>query len=177
MASVYAMLSEFPEDKHVTNAHLTKLTNLLSEASKGRHGKETTITFREVTRVSIGSNMPTKSLELKHTIKLILELTSEIDEIDEIENKIKIIMDKINSPILTSPGINYRMNAMIIAEISDFSRFDSPDKILAYAEFSSSTYQSGQHNEAYSHIEKRDSRYLHYALYNAATGIRHLFNI
>ncbi len=48
-----------------------KLTNLLSDSSKGRYGKETAITFRDVARNSIGSNMPAKSLELKHTIKLI----------------------------------------------------------------------------------------------------------
>ena len=170
MTSVYAMLSEFPGAKHVANAHLTKLSNLLSEASKGHYGKETAITFREAARISIGSNMPAKSLELKHTIKLIQELTSEIDEI---ENEIKIIMDKINSPILSIPGINYRMGAMIIAEIGDFSRFDSPDKILAYAGFSPSTYQSGQLDGAYSHMEKRGSRYLRYALYNATKYVCH----
>ena len=170
MASVYAMLSEFPGAKYVANAHLTRLSNLLSEASKGHYGKETAITFREAARTSIGSNMPAKSLELKHTIKLIQELTSEIDEI---ENEIKIIMDEINSPILSIPGINYRMGAMIIAEIGDFSRFDSPDKILAYAGFSPSTYQSGQLDGAYSHMEKRGSRYLRYALYNAAKYVCH----
>ena len=170
MTSVYAMLSEFPGAKHVANAHLTKLSNLLSEASKGHYGKEIAITFREAARISIGSNMPAKSLELKHTIKLIQELTSEIDEI---ENEIKIIMDKINSPILSIPGINYRMGAMIIAEIGDFSRFDSPDKILAYAGFSPSTYQSGQLDGAYSHMEKRGSRYLRYALYNATKYVCH----
>ena len=62
MTSVYAMLSEFPGAKHVANAHLTKLSNLLSEASKGHYGKETAITFREAARISIGSNMPAKSL-------------------------------------------------------------------------------------------------------------------
>ena len=165
MASVYAMLSEFPGAKQVANAHLTKLTNLLSESSKGRYGKETAIAFRNAARTSIGSNMSAKSLELKHTISLIQELSSEIDEI---ENEIKSIMDEINSPILSIPGINYRMGAMIIAEIGDFNRFNSPDKILAYAGFSPSTYQSGQLDGAYSHIEKRGSRYLRYALYNAA---------
>ena len=86
--------------------------------------------------------MPAKSLELKHTIKLIQELTAEIDEI---EAAIKQIMDEeIQSPILTIPGISYRMGAMIIAEIGDFCRFDSADKILAYAGMSPSTYQSGQ---------------------------------
>lgn len=165
MASVYAMLSEFPGAKQVANAHLTRFTNLLSKVSKGRYGKETAIAFRNAARTSIGSNMPAKSLELKHTIKLIQELTAEIDEI---ENEIKLIMDEINSPILSIPGINYRMGAMIIAEIGDFNRFDSPDKILAYAGFSPSTYQSGQLDGAYSHMEKRGSRYLRYALYNAA---------
>ena len=165
MASVYAMLSEFPGAKQVADAHLTRLTNLLSESSKGRYGKETAIAFRNAARTSIGSNMPAKSLELKHTIKLIRELTSDIDEI---EHEIKLIMDEINSPILSIPGINYRMGAMIIAEIGDFNRFDSPDKILAYAGFSPSTYQSGQLDGAYSHMEKRGSRYLRYALYNAA---------
>ena len=170
MASVYAMLSEFSGAKQVATAHLTRLTNLLSKASKGRYGKETAITFRNAARSSIGSNMPAKSLEIKHTIKLIQELTSEIDEI---ENEIKLIMDEIHSPILSIPGINYRMGAMIIAEIGDFNRFDSPDKILAYAGLSPSTYQSGQLDGAYSHMEKRGSRYLRYALYNAAKYVCH----
>lgn len=170
MASVYAMLSEFPGAKQVADAHLTRLTNLLSESSKGRYGKETAIAFRNAARTSISSNMPAKSLELKHTIKLIRELTSDIDEI---EHEIKLIMDEINSPILSIPGINYRMGAMIIAEIGDFNRFDSPDKILAYAGLSPSTYQSGQLDGAYSHMEKRGSRYLRYALYNAAKYVCH----
>ena len=170
MISVYALLSEFPGAKQVAAAHLTRLTNLLSESSKGRYGKETAIAFRNAARTSIGSNMPAKSLELKHTIKLIQELTSEIDEI---ENEIKLIMDEINSPILSIPGINYRMGAMIIAEIGDFNRFDSPDKILAYAGLSPSTYQSGQLDGAYSHMEKRGSKYLRYALYNATKYVCH----
>ena len=129
--SVYALLSEFPGANAVASAHLTRLSNLLSESSKGRYGKDTAVIFREAARNSIGSVMPAKSLELKHTIKLIQELTSEIDEI---ETAIKRIMDEeIQSPILSIPGISYRMGAMIIAEIGDFSRFDSADKILAYA--------------------------------------------
>ena len=48
----------------------------------------------------------------------------------KLKHEIKLIMDEINSPILSIPGINYRMGAMIIAEIGDFNRFDSPDKIL-----------------------------------------------
>ena len=171
IASVYALLSEFPGASHVASVHLTKLTNLLSQSSKGHYGKDTATLFREAAKNSIGSVMPAKSLELKHTIKLIEELTTEIDEI---EAAIKQIMDEeIKSPILTIPGISYRMGAMIIAEIGDFSRFDSADKILAYAGMSPSTYQSGQLDNCHSHMEKRGSRYLRYALYNAAKYVCH----
>ena len=166
--SVYELLYEFPSAKLIANAHLTRLSNLVEKASKGHYTKETAITFRDSAKASIGSNMPAKSLELKHTIKLIRELDAEIEEI---ENEIKIIMDKINSPILTIPGISYRMGAMIIAEIGDFRQFDSPDKILAFAGMSPSTYQSGQLLNCHSRMEKRGSRYLRYALYNATAYV------
>lgn len=171
MASVYALLSEFPGASHVASAHLTRLANLLSETSKGQYNKDTAVLFREAARKSVGSVMPAKSMELKHTIKLIQELTIEIDEV---ETEIKRIMDEeIHSPILTIPGISYRMGAMILAEIGDFSRFDSADKLLAYAGMSPSTYQSGQLDNCYAHMEKRGSRYLRYALYNATKYVCH----
>ena len=170
MASVYALLYEFPSAKHLASAHLTRLSNLLEKASKGHYHKDTAITFRDAARSSVGSNMPAKSLELKHTIKLIQELDSEIEEIECVIND---IMDEINSPILSIPGISYRMGAMIIAEIGDFNRFDSPDKILAYAGLSPSTYQSGQLDNSHSRMEKRGSRYLRYALFNATKFVCH----
>ena len=170
MTSIYALLSELPSAKRIASCHLTHLINLLETSSRGHYGREKAIEFRDAARSSIGSDMPAKSLELKHTIHLIGELNSEIKEI---EAEIKRIMDEINSPILTIPGINYRMGAMIIAEIGDFSRFDSPDKILAYAGVSPSTYQSGKLDSSYSHMEKRGSRYLRYALINAAKYVSH----
>ena len=170
LASVYALLSELPSAREIASCHLTHLTKLLENASKGRYSRERAIEIREAARVSIGSNMPAKSLELRHTLRLIGELDSEITEI---ESEIKRIMDQIPSPILTIPGIGYRMGAMILAEIGDFSRFDSPDKILAYAGASPSTYQSGQMESSYSHMEKRGSRYLRYALINAAKYVCH----
>ena len=170
MASVYALLSELPSAGKIASCHLTHLTKLLEHASKGRYRREKAVEIREAARTSIGSNMPAKSLELKHTLRLIGELDSEISEI---ESEIKRIMDQIDSPILTIPGIGYRMGAMILAEIGDFSRFDSPDKILAYAGASPSTYQSGQLESSYSHMEKRGSRYLRFALINAAKYVCH----
>jgi transposase len=165
LGSVYTLLSKYPGASHISTAHLTTLTNLLSEASKGRYGKEMATIIRGSARLSIGMVMDAKSLELRHTIKLIHELDSDIKEV---ESMIKSIMDSIKSPILSIPGISYRMGAMIIAEVGDFKRFNSPDKILAYAGLSPSVYQSGQYEASHSRMEKRGSRYLRYALFNAA---------
>ena len=167
MASVYAILSEFPGAKHIAGANLTHFRSTLEKASKGRYDREKAVAIRDAARTSIGSDMPAKSLELKHTIHLIRELDREIEEI---ESAIKVIIEEMDPPILTIPGISYRMGAMILAEIGDFSRFDSADKLLAYAGISPSTYQSGKLNASgsYSHMEKRGSRYLRYALINAA---------
>ena len=166
MASVYALLSEFPGARQISTVHLTHLKSILEDASKGRYGRDMAVKLRDAARCSIGSVMPAKSLELQHTIRLIRELDAEINDI---EAAIQAMMDKIQSPITTIPGIGVRMGAMILAEIGDFSRFDSPDKILAYAGMSPSTYQSGQLSlsGAYSHMEKRGSRCLRYAIYNA----------
>ena len=118
MVSVYALLSELPSCSQIASCHLTHLTKLLERASKGRYSKEKAIEIRNAAKQSIGSNMPAKSLELKHTIKLIQELSSEINEI---EDSIKSIMDSIHSPITSIPGINYRMGAIITAEIGDLT--------------------------------------------------------
>ena len=160
----YTLLSEFPGASFISAAHLTRLKHLLHDASKGRYGRDMAVSIRDAATSSIGSVLPAKSLELKHTLHLIEVLT---EEIDEIEDAINSIMDAIASPITTIPGLKNRMGAMILAEIGDFSRFDSPDQILAYAGLSPTTYQSGQLTSSYAHMEKRGSRYLRYALFNA----------
>ena len=139
--SIYALLEEFPGAVQIAGAHLTRLKSLLSDASRGRYGRDMDVEIRDAARNSIGSRMPAKSLELQHTIRLIRELDAEIEEI---ESEIQGVMDELHSPITTIPGIGCRMGAMILAEVGDFSRFESSDKLLAYAGLSPSTYQSGQ---------------------------------
>ena len=170
MASIYALLEEFPDAKQIAAAHLTRLKALLETASKGHYKRDMALRILDAARNSIGAFMPAKSLELQHTIRLIRELDAEIAEIEE---RIQSIMNDLHSPITTIPGMGVRMAAMILAEVGDFTRFVSPDKLLAYAGMSPSTYQSGQLKNCYPHMEKRGSRYLRYALYNATKCVCH----
>ena len=111
-ASVYTLLEEFPGAKQIAAAHLTRLKALLESSSKGRYKRDMALEIRDTARSSIGSRMPAKSLELQHTIRLIRELDNEIAEIEE---QIQAIMDELNSPITTIPGLGFRMAAMILA--------------------------------------------------------------
>ena len=170
MNSVYALLQEYPGAKQLAAANLTHLKSLLHDNSKGHYCKERAVELRDAARNSIGAAMPAKSLELKHTIRLIQILSAEIEEI---ESEIDKLMEQTHSPITTIPGIANRMGAMILAEVGDFQNFDSADKILAYAGLSPSTYQSGQLNNCYAHMEKRGSKYLRYAIFNATKYVCH----
>lgn len=80
-------------------------------------------------------------------------------------------MDAVDSPILSVPGIGMNIGAIILAEIGDFSRFENLDKILAFAGCSPSTYQSGQLYSSHAKMKKRGSRYLRWALINAASYV------
>ena len=170
MASVYALLSELPGAGAISECHLTRLANLLSSASNGRYGKEKSIEIRNAARNSVGSCSEVKSLELQQTIQMIRMIESQIKQIEE---KINPIVDELCSPILTIPGISYRMAAMIIAETENFSSFDSAEKVLAYAGLEPSVYQSGQMTSTHAKMVKRGSKYLRYALFNAAKYVCH----
>lgn len=168
LAAVYDLLREFPGAPHISSAHLTRLTHLLEAASKGRYGRDKAVEIRDAARHSIGTAFPAKSLELSHTIDHIRFLDNEIDEI---ESLIFALIEKDPPKMLGIPGMGPRMAAVIKAEIGDFRRFSSPDKLLAYAGLSPTTYQSGQLTSSHAKMEKRGSRYLRYALFNATKYI------
>lgn len=167
-STVYALLSEMPGASYIAYADIDKIKSILIEASKGYFDESKAIDIHEKARTSIGMDMPAKSLELKHTIKQIEYISRDITET---EKSIDAIMKKIDSPITTIPGIKNRLGAMILAETGGFSRFENADKLLAYAGLSPSTYQSGQLVSTRSHMEKRGSKYLRYAIFDATRHV------
>ncbi len=170
MASTYSLLSELPNAGAISQCHLTRLSNLLSASSKGRYAKEKAVEIRNAAKDSIGSYSDVKSLELQQTIQMIRMME---DQIKQIEAKINPIVDALHSPIMTIPGISYRMAAIIIAETENFSNFNSAEKVLAFAGLEPSVYQSGQLTSTHSKMVKRGSKYLRYALFNATKYVCH----
>jgi len=163
--STYALLLEFPTANAIATAHLTRLTNLLSANSHGKYARDKAIQIRELAANSIGLDSRAAGFELVQTIRLIQNLQGEIDLVDD---EIKSIMQEIDSPILTIPGIGYILGAIILSEIGSIENFDNHGKLLAFAGLEPSTYQSGKFTADKTSMVKHGSAYLRWGLLQAA---------
>jgi len=161
LKSVYALLLELPTAKAVADCHLTRLANILSKNSHGRLGKDKAAEIRGIAKDSIGTGSPALALELRQTIRMILAIQGEIDILDR---EIKGIVAETDTPILSIPGIGYRLAAVILAEIGDIGRFETPSKLQAYAGLDPSCHQSGNFRSTQDSMVKRGSTYLRWAL-------------
>lgn len=163
--STLALLKAYPSKEELASAHLTSLTNLLKKNSKGRYSRDKALQIREAAKDSIGTSSRATSFELLQTISFIELYTEEIGKIDK---EIKLIMDQIQSPIISIPGISYGLGSIILAEIGDIKNFESPARLLAFAGLEPSIHQSGSYNATQSRMVKRGSPYLRWALLQAA---------
>jgi transposase len=164
-SSVYALALQLPNPAAIAACNLTKLTNILFKGSKGHYGKDKATEIKELAKRSIGNNSPAVAFELQQTVRLIQNVTSEIDIL---EDKIIAMMKEINSPIMQIKGISYVLAAMILAEIGNIHNFATPSKLLAFAGCEPSTYQSGKFTASNTPMVKRGSAYLRYAILTAA---------
>jgi len=168
LAVCYALLSKYSTPAEISKTNIITLTNLLKKNSKGRYSEDKAIELKALSKESIGINNPAIATQIKHIVTQLNLLETQIKSID---NDIKQIMDKINSPILTIPGIGYTLGAIIISEIGDISKSSNPSKLLAFAGLDPSVKQSGNFNATNTRISKRGSKYLRYAIHQAASLI------
>lgn len=159
------VLKEYPSADKIAKANLTRITNLIKKASNGNHSKERAIEIREAARKSIGINSPAVSFRLVQDIKALEFL---IEQIDEVNEQIKLLLNEMDNPIMTMPGVGIEIGPSLIAEIGNIDKFESPSKLLAYAGLNPSINQSGTMNSSYSSMSKRGSSYLRDALFLAA---------
>ena len=164
----YQLLKEYSSPKDIKNIHLTKLTNILHDNSHGRYNRDDAIRLRVLAKSSVGIDNPSLSLQVKHAI-LQIELYDE--QIAEIEALYKQILDEMNTPILSIPGMSYNQAAVIIGCIGDINRFEHSCQLLAYAGLDPSVIQSGNFQARSTKMSKRGSGMLRYSLVYSAHNV------
>jgi len=166
--TISRLLLEFPSTEAIASCHLTSLANFIRTHSRGKFDKEWTIRLRDLARDSIGSISLAKSYELQYTIRQIMSLNKEIDIV---EKEIKSIVIDSGTTLLTIPGISYTLASVIMAEIGDISRFETPAKLQAFAGLEPTKYESGQFVGQNNRMVKRGSTYLRWALIYSAKSV------
>ena len=161
----YALLEKYSSAKSIRSTRIDGLTNLLYNNSKGKYTYDDALRLKELAKSSIGLDNPAIELQIKC---LITQLKLYQKQIKDIDLSIMTLMEILNSPILTIPGVGYTLGSMIISEIGDIKRFSNPSKLLAFAGLDPVTKQSGNFQADHMKISKRGSTYLRYAIYRVA---------
>ena len=101
-------------------------------------------------------------------LRLLIEQIKFIEaQVSDVEAEITAILEKLNSPITSIPGIGAVTGATILGEIGDISRFSNPSKLVAFSGIDATIIQSGESSGTYK-MSKRGSPYLRRALFQAA---------
>ena len=152
----------------------SKIANINAQSyeniRKCSYGKFSVAKFnglRELARNTVGFSYETDLFEIRSLLRVYDTLQ---DEISLVENEITTHLSKINSHIPSILGIGKVSAASIIAEIEDVSRFDSPNKILAFAGLDPRIYQSGT-QEFRGRMNKKGSVVLRRVLTNCAESV------
>ena len=164
----YELLKSYPSPDDIAALHLSKLSNFLSKASRGRFGKQDAKSLKSLAKSSVGVKNTYISIQITQTIAQIELIESQIDDLEHIIEK---AMDELDSVIMSVPGIGKINGAMILGEIGDIKRFSHPSKLLAYAGLDPVVNQSGKFNAKHTRMSKRGSKMLRYALINAAWNV------
>ena len=161
----YALLEKYPSAKSIAHCRIDGLTNLLYSNSKGHYNYDKALQLKTLAKESIALDNPAIELQIQCLIK---QLRLYQEQIKDIDLSIMTLMELINSPILTIPGVGYTLGAMIISEIGDIKKFSNPSKLLAFAGLDPVVKQSGNFQSDSMKISKRGSTYLRYAIYRVA---------
>ena len=161
------ILLNCPTPDDIIRISTTKLANLLSKNSRGKFGKDDALNLKEVAKSSIGIKFTTDacSFEIKQLINQVIFLESQLEDVDK---QISELYNKLDSHLLSVPGIGIKLAPTILAEIGDINNFDKPSKLIAFAGVDPSENQSGNKLSTNNKLSKRGSPYLRHAIYTAS---------
>jgi transposase len=168
-ATSIALLEQYPTPDLLATLSTTKLANFLKSVSKGRFGRTKAEQIKALANNSFGTSSFSSStaLAVKHFVEQISLLEKQVADL---ENIIATTLPKFDTNLTTINGIGTTIAAIMVSEIGDIHRFDSPEKLAAFAGIDPSVNQSGEFSGTKSRMSKRGSPYLRRAFFLAAVG-------
>jgi len=110
---------------------------------------------------------PQNRRELNHSLSLLANLKQEISELDK-QIKAEALKRPDVALICSIPGFAEYSSLLILSEIGDLGRFETPEQLAAFSGLISSTYQSSS-TFSQGRITKQGSKWLRWILVECAT--------
>jgi transposase len=168
LKSSRAVLKEAVSAQEIADFDLAELANLLRNASRGRFGQPKAEAIHHAARQSIGVGFLLDAARVQ--MQCLLEQIDLLqDQVAQLDDTLAELMGQIPQYMTSIPGIGPVTGAAILGEIGDIHRFDSVEKLVAYAGIDPTVYQTGQFQASEAHMSKRGSPYLRHALWLAAS--------
>jgi len=169
--TIYTLLKKYPSADEIAALKDDEISNLLYASSKGHFKREKSIELKSLAKTTVGIKDISISL---HVIQLI-ELIELYDrQIKDIVTKITDTVNKLDTKLLSVPGINIIACAIILGETNNFDNFSNATKLLAFAGLDPKIRQSGNFSATSCRMSKKGSPYLRYALiFTAWNIVRH----
>lgn len=160
-ATALYILENYSSPEKIANMNV-KSYELLRSRSKG---KFTTADFAQL-KLLAKNTVGNPSAFLLSEMNIILDIYSQMDaKVQELEEQIISLVNDMNPPMLSIPGIGHISAAVILSEFGDFNNFKNASKLLSFAGLEPGYYQSGtaEHSGC---MVKHGSSYLRYTLMN-----------
>ena len=169
--AIYSLLKKYPSAEEIAALKDDEISNLLYASSKGHFKKEKSIELKSLAKTTVGIKDTSISL---HVIQLIELIELYDKQIKDIVTKIADTVDKLDTKLLSVPGISIIACAIILGETNNFNNFSDSTKLLAFAGLDPKIRQSGNFNASSCKMSKKGSPYLRYALiFTAWNIVRH----
>lgn len=156
------VLKAYGSAVNIARADIRNLRKCFEYKGQGKRISLTAEDLKQAARNSIGIDSAADTIQIRHLIELIEQLN---DQIKEIDKKIEEFSIRLNSPILSIPGISHFSGTSILAELGDINNFTDHRQIIKYAGVAPLVYESSQYRAEHTRITKSGSKYLRKTLY------------
>ncbi|EPZ48830.1 IS110 family transposase [Alicyclobacillus acidoterrestris] len=165
------LLMEYTTPEEILELDTDELATLLTKHSRGKLGRSKAEEIQAAAQNSFGIDIALDAFRLQ--VKLLIQQIKLAEEhLQTLDMAISEQLAKVDTNLVTIPGIGPVLAAAILGEIGDISRFSSGVKLVAYAGIDPTVRQSGEFTGNRNKMSKRGSPYLRRALWLAANAAK-----
>lgn len=162
-----ACLRLYANPQKAAAANTKSLATLLKKASRNRLGTDKAREIKDVAARSVGITICSAAFELQLNL-LLDQIDFANQQILQLESELDRLVRRIDSVLMTVPGVGPATGAVILGEIGDIQRFPKAKNLVAYAGLDPTIFQSGEYRGKNNHMSKRGSPYLRRAIWMSA---------